>query len=330
MILAGGKGVRFWPMSQARFPKQFLSVFNNTPLIVQTIERIRAYCRQHERVLIIPDELKKLTRKYTGRERTIIEPLRRNTSAAICLAAMTLQRRYGDAVLHIMPADHLISPKQEFIKALKAGYEFSKQGYLVTYGVAPTRPETGYGYVRVGSRIKHRTRVPAFEGKGFTEKPSLARAKKYLGSKKYLWNSGIFSFRTTRILDEIKFHIPEVYHGVQRFLDTNKIVYFRRIPDISIDYGVMEKSTALCVIKGKFLWDDVGSWLALERYFPKDGKNNILLGDVKGLEIRDTIMYTDGVPLRAYDVQNMIIVVSRNGVLVCNKKQAPLLKNLIG
>lgn len=267
---------------------------------------------------------------YTGKERTIIEPVRRNTAAAICLAAMTLQRRYGDAVLHIMPADHLIGPKQEFIKALKTGYELSKLGYLVTYGVKPTRPETGYGYVQVGSRIKGTTRVPAFTGKGFTEKPNIRRAKKYLSSKRFLWNSGIFSFRTDRILDEISSHIPKVYRGVERFLNTKKIVHFQRIPDISIDYGVMEKSNALCVVRGNFIWDDVGSWLALERYFTKDRKGNILLGDVKGLEIRDTIMYTDGVPLRAYDVQNMIIVVSTNGVLVCNKKQAPLLKNLIG
>ncbi len=317
-------------MSQPHFPKQFLSVFNNTPLIVQTVERIQTYCRQPERVLVIPKELRKLTRMYTGKERTIIEPVRRNTAAAICLAALTVQRRFGDAVLHIMPADHLIEPKQDFIKALKTGYELSKLGYLVTYGVKPTRPETGYGYVQVGNRIKRPTRVPAFTGKGFMEKPDLRRAKKYMSSKRFLWNSGIFSFRTDRILDEIRSYIPKVYRGVERFLNTKKIVHFQRIPDISIDYGVMEKSNALCVVRGNFIWDDVGSWLALERYFSKDRKGNILLGDVKGLEIKDTIMYTDGVPLRAYDVQNMIIVVSTNGVLVCNKKHAPLLKNLIG
>jgi mannose-1-phosphate guanylyltransferase len=317
-------------VSQPDFPKQFLSVFNNTPLIVQTIERINTYCRRRERVLIIPEELKKLTRRYAEGAQTIIEPMRRNTAAAICLAAMTLQRRYGDAVLHIMPADHIISPKAEFIEALRTGYDLSKQGYLVTYGVPPTRPETGYGYVEVGNPIKHRRRIPAFTGKGFTEKPTLRRARKYLRGKKFLWNSGIFSFTSTCILDEIERCIPDVYHGVERFLKTKKIAYFKRIPDISIDYGVMEKSDALCVVKGRFLWDDVGSWLALERYFPKDTKNNILIGDAKGLEIHDTIMYTDGVPLRAYDVGNMIIVASKNGVLVCNKKQAPLLKNLIG
>ena len=322
--------MRFWPMSQPHFPKQFLSVFNDTPLITQTIQRIHTYCRPHERVLIIPKELKKLTRTYTGKEQTIIEPMRRNTSAAICLAAMTLQRRHGDAVLHIMPADHLISPKAAFIKALRTGYQLSIEGYLVTYGVEPTRPETGYGYVRVGSRLSRRTGVPAFLGKEFTEKPDMSRARKYIKSKRFLWNSGIFSFRTDRILDEIRSHIPRVYHGIERYLDTKQILHFQRIPDISIDYGVMEKSNRLCVVKGNFQWDDVGSWLALERYFSKDRKGNILLGDVKGLEIKDTIMYTDGVPVRAYGMQNMIIVVSGNGVLVCNKKQAPLLKNLIG
>ncbi len=328
VILAGGRGERFWPMSQSNFPKQFLAVFNNTPLIVQTMNRIKGYFRKNERVLIIPQELKKLTFKYIGKERTIIEPMRRNTAPAICLAATILQREYGDGVLHIMPADHLITPRRKFLAALKFGQALAEQGYLVTYGIKPVRPETGYGYVRIGKKIRGRRRTSAFKGAGFKEKPSLVKAKRYIKSKKYLWNSGIFSLRIRYILEEIEHFIPEVYEGVMNFVEKRKISYFKRIPDISIDYGVMEKSKKLCIVRGDFTWDDVGSWRALERCFRKDKHGNILIGNAKGLEINDSIMYTCGVPLKAYGIKGLIVVVSSHGVLVCEKEKAPYLKKL--
>ncbi len=291
-------------MSQPDFPKQFLSIFNNVPLIVQTMNRIKTYFKKNERVLIIPAELKKLTYKYIGKEYTIIEPMRRNTAPAICLTAITLKRDYGDGVLHVMPADHLINPKKNFIEALKYGQKLAKKGHLVTYGIIPNRPETGYGYVKIGKGIGVHNRIKAFKGEGFTEKPSLIKAKKYIKTKKYLWNSGIFSFRIKDILEEMEKFIPEVYNGV------------------------MEKSKKLCIVKSNFVWDDVGSWLALERYSKKDKNGNILIGDAKGLEINDSIMYTYGVPLKAYGIKGVIIVVSPNGVLICKKEKAPDLKKL--
>ncbi len=326
--MAGGRGERFWPTSQPDFPKQFLSIFDNTPLIVQTMDRVKNHFKKNERVLIIPKELKRLTYKYFGRPRIIVEPIRRNTAPAICLAAMTLRREYGDGVLHVMPADHLISPNRNFVAALKSGQKLAERGYLVTYGINPTRPETGYGYVRIGKKMNTVSSVKAFKGEGFTEKPSLIKAKKYVKSKRYLWNSGIFSFRIKNILDEIEYFIPKVYRGVKRFMDTRKKVYFQRVPNISIDYGVMENSKNLCVLKGNFMWDDVGSWLALERYFKKDRKGNICIGKIKGLEIEDSIMYTYGMPVKAYGIKGLIIVASPGGVLVCKKDKAPDLKKL--
>ncbi len=316
-------------MSQHDFPKQFLSVFKNRPLIVQTMNRVNDYFRKNERVLLIPEELKKLIHKYIGRERTIIEPMRRNTAPAICLAAMTLQRDYDDGILHVMPADHIISTKRNFITALKFGQELAESGFLVTYGINPNRPETGYGYVRIGKKISICNKMNAFKGEGFTEKPSLEKAKKYIKSKKYLWNSGIFTFRIKDILEEIKHFIPEVYYGVTHFIKTRKKSYFQRIPDISIDYGVMEKSKKLCIVKGNFVWDDVGSWLALERYFKKDKDGNIYIGDTKCLETSESIIYTHGVPLKVYGIEGLIVVVNPRGVLVCKKERAPDLKKLL-
>jgi len=327
--LAGGRGERFWPMSQPDRPKQFLSLFNDTPLILQTMNRIKSNFKKDERLLIVPEELKDITYEHIGRERIIVEPMRRNTAAAICLAAMVLKKKYGDGVMHIMPADHLISPRKNFIAALNFGHKLAQKGYLVTYGINPNRPETGYGYIEIGKKMKTLHTLHAFRGAGFAEKPSLKKAKVYIKSKKYLWNSGIFSLRIKDILDEIEYFIPRVYCGVANYLKKKSKRYFQQIPDISIDYGVMEKSKKLCVVEGNFVWDDVGSWLALERYFKKDKSHNIFIGDAKGLEIEDSILYTYGMPLKAYGIKGLIIVVSPYGVLVCKKDRAQDLKKLL-
>jgi mannose-1-phosphate guanylyltransferase len=151
------------------------------------MKRIKHYFRKKERILIIPEELRSVTYKFVGRERVIIEPMRRNTAPAICLVAKTLERKYGDGILHIMPADHLIHTAKNFIAALKFGQKYAEQGYLVTYGIKPNRPETGYGYVRIGKKIGAQRGLGAFGGGSFTEKPSLRKARQYLKTKKYLF-----------------------------------------------------------------------------------------------------------------------------------------------
>ncbi len=306
-----------------------MSIFHDKPLIVQTIGRIKHYFPKDERIFIVPEELKQITYKYVGKEHIIIEPIRRNTAAAICLAAMMLSRDYEDGVLHIMPADHIINTQQDFISALKFGQELAEHGYLVTYGIKPDRPETGYGYIKIGRKMSGYDGLTASRGEGFTEKPSLIKAKKYVQSKRYLWNSGIFTFRITTILTEIKDFIPEVYQGVQKYLNKKEKKHFKKIPDISIDYGVMEKSNRLCIVKGNFIWDDVGSWLALERFFKKDKDSNIVIGDARELETNHSIMYTNGLPLKVYGLQGVVVVVSPRGVLVCNKNRVQDLKKLL-
>lgn len=316
-------------MSQPELPKQFLTIFKNKSLINQTIDRLKGYFKQGERILIIPQQLKKITMDFVGKEEFIIEPVRRNTAPAICLAAMILKKKYGDGILHVMPADHIISPKDDFVAALKLGEQFARKGYLVTYGIQPSRPETGYGYIRVGKRIGDHQELKAYHGQGFTEKPTLVKAKKYLRTGKYLWNAGIFTFGMNAVLKEIKKFIPEVYDGVKKYLQTKNKRQFSIVPDISIDYGIMEKSNSICIVKGDFDWDDVGSWLALERYFKKDKNNNILIGNALGLEMNDSIVYTYGTPVKVYGVSGLIVVVSPFGTLVCKKDRAANLKNLL-
>jgi mannose-1-phosphate guanylyltransferase len=164
---------------------------------------------------------------------------------------------------------------------------------------------------------------------GFTEKPKPVTARRYLRSKKYVWNSGIFSFRITTILNEIEHHAPKIYKGVHRYLESGNAAYFRKVPNTSIDYAVMEKSKRLCVVRSTFSWDDVGSWLAFERYFKKNIHGNICKGNIKGLEIKDSIIYTSNIPCKVYGIKGLIVVVSRHGVLVCSKDKAPDLKRLM-
>jgi mannose-1-phosphate guanylyltransferase len=333
IILAGGRGERFWPMSRPDMPKQFLTIFNNKPLIQQTLERLNGFFKNDERILIIPRQLKTITRRFATGSTIFIEPMRRNTAPAICLAAMTLERKYGDGIMHVMPADHMIRPTSLFLKALACGEDHAVKGRLITYGIKPTRPETGYGYIRVGERAgksKPGSKAfPVYTSDGFMEKPALKRARRYLNSGKYLWNAGIFTFRISTLLGEIKQHIPAVFEGVREYMATKNIRYFARIPDVSIDCGIMEKSSKINVILGKFTWDDVGSWSALGRYFKKDARRNICIGNAMGLEMKDTYIYTYGAPVRVYGVNSLIIVASPYGTLVCKKEKAADLKKLL-
>lgn len=316
-------------MSQPDFPKQFVSLFNNQPLIIQTIDRIKESFTKDQRFLVIPKQLFGVTKKFVGNENVVIEPARKNTAPAICLVAMFLQKKFGNGIIHIMPADHVIRNKERFIKCLQFGETMAARGFLVTYGIIPDRPETGYGYIRIGKTIASQKRIIAYNGEGFTEKPTQKKAIMYIKEKKYLWNSGIFTYKISTALDEIKRHIPDVYDGVTKYLKHKNKKYFEKIPAISIDYGIMEKSNRICVIKSDFGWDDVGTWLALERYFKKDRQNNIFLGNASGLEIEGSIVYTNSIPVRVYGIKGLVIVASPNGVLVCKKERAPDLKKLL-
>ena len=278
----------------------------------------------------MPKELGQLARPYLNKEKIIYEPQRRNTGPAICLGAMVIIKKYGDGILHIIPADHLIQSEKKFINCLRFGERLAEKGLIITYGIKPTRPETGYGYIKLGKKIYQQAGLIAFRAQKFTEKPQTSKARKYLRSGRYLWNSGIFTFRASDIVAEIKKYVPEVYNGVGRYLTKKAKKYYGRVPNISIDYAVMEKSNRIATARADFQWGDVGSWLALERYFKKDRMDNIIKGDAKGLEIYNTIMYNDyTIPLRVYGVQDLIIVAGQKGILVCNKRYAPDLKKLL-
>ncbi len=298
-------------------------------MINQTIDRIKSHFPTRRRYLIIPAALSRITRRFTSGEPFIIEPLRRNTAPAICLAATTIFRRHGDGIMHVMSVDHLIEPPRAFIEALGLGADLAASGYLVTYGVTPDRPETGYGYIKVGSKIVSYRDNTAYKVVSFKEKPALFRARQYVADRHYLWNAGIFTLRISVILKEMEKLAPKVLAAVEKYTASGRPEHFARSPDISIDYAVMEKSRQLAIVRGHFRWDDVGSWLALERYFPPDRNGSIRLGDAQGLEMHNSIIYTSGIPVRAYGIRDLIVVASPDGILVCHKGKAPLIKKIL-
>lgn len=277
----------------------------------------------------MPANLVRITRRHTRGEPFIIEPLRRNTAPAVCLAAQTILRRHGDGIMHVMSVDHLIEPPRAFIEALGFGSDLAASGYLVTYGVTPDRPETGYGYIKAGAKIVSYRENQAYRALSFKEKPTPARARRYAADRHYLWNAGIFTLRVSVILKEMERLAPKVLAAVRRYLASGRPEHFARSPDISIDYAVMEKCRRLAVVRGRFRWDDVGSWLALERFFPGDSSGSIRLGDVLGLEISDSIVYTSGIPVRAYGIRDLLVVATPGGILVCHKSKAPFIKDIL-
>lgn len=306
-----------------------MTIFNQRPLINQTIDRIKNHFPVNRRYLIIPAALSRITRRHTRRETIIIEPLRRNTAAAICLAAKSIFLQHGDSIVHVMSVDHIIEPARAFNEALSFGTKLALAGYLVTYGITPDRPETGYGYIKVGRKIVSYRHHTAYQVVAFKEKPTLPVARRYLANRRYLWNAGIFTMRISVLLHEMKCLAPRVLTAVEKYLATGRAGQFARAPDIAIDYAVMERSKRLAVVRSTFRWDDVGSWLALERFFPADAAGNIRLGDAQGLDITNSIMYTTGIPIRAYGIQDLIVVATPDGILICHKSKAALIKNLL-
>lgn len=327
VILAGGPGERFWPVSQPDNPKPFLSVFGE-PLLRLTLKRLSGFASRAERLIVVPQTLRSLARRSAPGERLLLEPVGRNTAAAIALAALVAERGHGDRLMHIIPADHLIQPAHRFTAALRYGEVLARQGMIVTYGVKPTRPETGYGYIRLGRAIRGKGGVRAFRGSGFIEKPSLRQANVFQKAGTHVWNAGIFTFLASTLKEELARHAPRLLPAVTRYVTSGKAVDFARVPSVSIDYAVMEKTSRLAVVRGDFRWDDVGTWLALERHCPKDRQGNVVAGDCRVLETKDSIVYTDDRPVRVLDVTGLVIVASPHGVLVCSKKRAAGIKEL--
>lgn len=343
VIMAGGGGTRFWPLSRANTPKQFLNITGEDTMINDTIKRIKSIVPTDKIIIVTNKIQKKMLSKVIQEDipeaNVLTEPVGRNTAACIGYAAMVIKKRCGDAVMGVFPSDHYIKDADEFQRVLSAAYSIAENTEkLVTIGINPTFPSTGYGYIKYDRErsIPAESKI-AYEVVDFVEKPNLARAKEYLKNGNYLWNSGMFAWKASVILENFERFLPKLYRGLlelEPFIDTPKektVVeeVYPALQSISIDYGIMERSDEVVVIPGDFGWNDVGSWDSLGEVFPLDENGNITRGDFIAIDTRNSIIYSNSRLVAAVGLENMIVVETNDALLVCPKEKAQDVKKVV-
>jgi mannose-1-phosphate guanylyltransferase len=337
VIMAGGGGTRFWPLSRHEEPKQLLNLSGRDLMINETIDRIAAVCDKKAIFIVTNvDQVKKMEQATTGRiqkNHILSEPSARNTAACIGYAAVEIIKKYGDGIMCIFPADHYIKDWDAFANSLRAGVREAENGALVTLGITPTYPSTGYGYIRFD---KNETSL-AKSVVEFKEKPDLETAEKYVASGEYAWNSGMFVWKASTIMEQFEIFLPEIYGCLMQIADkmntdeeedTIARVY-PTIPSISIDYGILEKSDNLRVIPAEMGWNDVGSWDNMSVLHEVDENGNVFVGDHVAIETKDCITYAKKRMITTLGVENLIIVETEDAILVCDKNRAQDVKKIV-
>ncbi|HWP81924.1 MAG TPA: mannose-1-phosphate guanylyltransferase [Bacteroidota bacterium] len=344
VIMAGGVGSRFWPRSRERTPKQLLEIVGTGTMIQNTVARIESLVPP-ERVLVVTNQLQHemVTRQLSTvpRQNILVEPIGRNTAPCIGLAASWIKKADPNAVMIVLPADHIIRDSEEFQRILKIAVRVAEEtNGLITIGIKPTHPETGYGYIQIDE--EHSDRNP-YSGEGvyrvktFAEKPTLETAEQFLKSGDFLWNSGMFVWKASVILQEIEHLLPDLYEQIQNVAKSLGNSGYQEaleksyglIRSISIDYGVMEKANDVFVIKGDFGWSDVGSWDEVVRLSTRDDDGNTLKGKVI---IKDAVRnYIDAGNrlVAAVGVEDLIIVATEDAILVCKKGKSQDVKEIV-
>jgi len=338
VILCGGRGERFWPKSRRVQPKQFIALFSRGSLTQETSARIRPLCPPERQLFVAPVEFKAVLRRQLGPDaRLAFEPTGRNTAPAIGLAAAYLKREDPDPTMVVLPADHLIEDRPGFLSAVRMGAQLARQGLLITFGIRPDRPDTGYGYIQLGRRIAGKAHVTAYRVAAFKEKPSPARARAYLAAGNYVWNSGMFIWRVDAILAAFQRFTPEFHTQLEEFAATvgtrrekqALARLYRGAPATSIDYAVMEKADNVACVRGTFDWDDVGSWLALVRHVEPDPAGNVARGLLVSKDSSNCVVDSDSGIVAALGVKDLVIVRSGDAVLVADRKQIGRMKQLL-
>ena len=336
VIMAGGGGTRFWPLSRREMPKQFLNLTGRDALVNETIERISGNMPK-ENIYIVTNAsqaglMNEVTSGRLAEDRILAEPAARNTAACIGYAAVAIRKKYGDSVMCVLPSDHYVKDKDAYREVMDFAMDLAeKEDRLVTVGIKPTEPATGYGYIKYNKRIDeiaHRVgsvsqkRITAYPVSDFVEKPSLPIAKSYVEQGCYLWNSGMFLWKTSVILKYFERLLPDVYE------ETIERVY-PTIPKISIDYGIMEKADQVIMLDGDFGWSDVGSWDALDTLYETDENNNVVYGEQIHIGSKNCIAYGKDKLIATIGLENIIIVETEDAVLVCDKSKAQEVKRVV-
>lgn len=342
VIMAGGKGERFWPKSRSKMPKQFLSLTpDGITMIQHTVNRIKSMVNIENIFIVTSKNYQSLVYEQLPelpKENVLAEPAARNTAPCIALAAAVINQKYSDAIMMVLPADHLIKNNEMFLDTLRDAAQIaSEDDKLVTIGITPTYPEVGYGYINFTSDGEVGKNDGAYRVERFVEKPDMVTAKKYLTSGKYLWNSGMFVWRITTILDNFKRFLPAMYEGAMQIKATVGMSSFEmtlkaeydNFESISIDYGIMEKAANIFTIPGNFGWDDVGSWLALERFNPTNDDGNVIEGDIITIDTKDSIIIGGKRLIVGLGLEDLVVVDTDDAILICNKDNTQNIKKVI-
>lgn len=339
VILSGGSGTRLWPASREARPKPFIKLADGETLIHKTYARAKELGSE---VLTVTNRdylfMSKDEQERVGIPgRFLLEPFGRNTAPAIALAAKYIESIQGkDAVMLIMAADHLITNQCEFDSAVMNAVKMAKQDYLVTFGILPTSPEVGFGYIELGEVLSIGNKVTRF-----IEKPNLIKAEKFVASGNYLWNSGMFCFKAGKLLNELNKYAPEVARGVhecwERMQPLNSAGIFeipaddfKKIPEISIDYAVMEKSDSVAVVRGSFTWNDIGSWSSVRDFVEPDAFDNRIIGEVMLVDSKNTFVQSESRLVAAVGTRDLIIIDTPDALLVAHADKAQKVKEVAG
>jgi len=345
VILAGGSGTRFWPLSRHLYPKQLLRIMGGETLIQQTMRRVVG-CVSADQVLISTNSLQAESIRFQLAEwkdalqnSFLLEPEGRNTAPAIALAACRVMEADPDGIMLVLPADHVIKEDSRFQASVSLATQLADDGHLVTFGVKPIRPETGYGYIQPNRRIRlgARRSLIGHPVARFVEKPDAPTAQRYLRSGNYYWNSGMFVWRASVILDELARHQPALMRSVKALASKAKpnsvseefARAYKQLPSISIDHGVMERSSRAAVIPVAFTWSDVGNWSSLEEVAPLDRAGNVVSGKVVDFDSRNSVLYADQRVVATIGLSDMIVVDTADATLVCPKSRAQDVKQVV-
>ncbi|PPE67325.1 mannose-1-phosphate guanylyltransferase/mannose-6-phosphate isomerase [Caldimonas caldifontis] len=346
VILSGGAGSRLWPVSREGHPKPFMKLADGETLLLKTYRRAASVATGGEVVTVTNRDYffmskDEFTRAHLGDALSpsyLLEPAGRNTAPAVAMAAFHVQERHGaDAVMLILAADHLIADRDLFAGAVRDAHALASDNRLVTFGIEPTGPETGFGYIECGEAQGSGRRALRF-----VEKPSLELAREYVGSGRYLWNSGMFCFKAGVILEELARHAPDVHARAQACWDAMAVDRdakgamidlpaepFGQLPDISVDYAVMERSDRVSVVPGRFGWNDIGSWNAISSLVPPDEHNNRCAGDAILVDSRNTFVQSEDRLVAAVGVDGLMIVDTPDALLVARQDAAQDVKKVV-
>ena len=340
LIMAGGKGTRFWPLSTEEKPKQFLNLIGEDTMIQMTINRIKPIipmerifvCTGEMYINLVKEQLPELPEKNI-----IVEPEGRNTAPCIALSAFVINKYYNNANMVVLPSDHLIKDEEEFRNTILSANEYLTQNAdaIVTLGMEPTRPETGYGYIKYTNEEEIVSNHKVIKVDSFVEKPNQDTAKKYIADGRYLWNGGMFMWSVDNILNQIEKYSNDTYkalyklqesneENMQSFIDNN----YKYTEATSIDYAVLEKSEDIYVIPSNFGWDDVGSWEALERYREKDEAGNVLVGSAKVLESGSNLVISSTHDIVVEGLDDIYVIENDGKILVGRKSNVANVKEL--